>query len=965
MSTWRERLQEEAGPTVAWDWLVANYHYPSLALLLVFALYTRVVSWGNFRTQGTILYSGNDPFYHLRSVQYVVENFPGTMPFDPWTNFAQGTSTSQMGTLFDQLIATAALILGLGNPDDQLVRLVTLFAPAVFGTLTLVPAYLIGRRLGGRFGGVIGAAVVAFATGRLFVSGFVGTPDHHIAEALFQALGVLGIMVAVSVAQREKPVYELLAERSFGSMRQTLGWSLLGGTAVGVYLLVWPPGVLLLGILGVFFAVYLSTVFLHGRSPEHVAIAGAVAMVATAVITLSTINTLGVEATARSLLQPGLALAVAAGCGFMAWLARVWDERDIPRLAYPATVVGIGVAATGVVAVLLPSVYDFLANNVLRVVGLGLSRSQTAATVGEISPLPVGELQQFYKLAMVVAVAGFVVVLARQFIDDEPSAEESLVAVWFVFVVLATFTQQRFAYYLTIPVAGLVALFVGSIVTYVNRTSDSESVETHQIMAVGAIVLIVLVPMVAFAPTAMGSASAKGPGGGIQGWQPSLDYIESETPEPGTYANPGDEPMEYLGTYARTDDYDYPAGAYGVLSWWDYGHWITTNGERIPVANPFQQGANVAASFLLSQNETSAAAALAESEEPDAKTELVMVDWKMAETETAVGGKYFAPPEFVDGVQRSDYYSRIVDRQTLQQTGSLVQSTLMVRQKQPYYESMLTRLYHYHGSAAEPGPYVVEWQGQEQLLGSGGTFTFAGDNTEGPSPVIRRFRTLQDARDYVSEAPQVRQVGGIGTLPSERVPALEHYRLIHTSPISAFQSGAYQQAIGRTVQQTNLQQVLGSNVTRGQALNWLLDTTPSWTKTFERVPGATISGTGPADQTIRASVELDPNAGTSFTYTQETQTDEDGSFSLTVPYATTGDEEWGVPEGYANSSVTALGSYNVTTATTVTNGTATRWAGQVDVTEGQVLGEDDSPADVTLERESTELDISSGAEQDG
>jgi len=30
-------------------------------------------------------------------------------------------------------------------------------------------------------------------------------------------------------------------------------------------------------------------------------------------------------------------------------------------------------------------------------------------------------------------------------------------------------------------------------------------------------------------------------------------------------------------------------GEYGVLSWWDYGHWITTIGERIPNANPFQQ----------------------------------------------------------------------------------------------------------------------------------------------------------------------------------------------------------------------------------------------------------------------------------------------------------------------------------------------------------------------------------------
>ena len=34
----------------------------------------------------------------------------------------------------------------------------------------------------------------------------------------------------------------------------------------------------------------------------------------------------------------------------------------------------------------------------------------------------------------------------------------------------------------------------------------------------------------------------------------------------------------------------------------DYGHWITTLGERIPTANPFQQNARQAANFLLVPN---------------------------------------------------------------------------------------------------------------------------------------------------------------------------------------------------------------------------------------------------------------------------------------------------------------------------------------------------------------------------
>ena len=44
------------------------------------------------------------------------------------------------------------------------------------------------------------------------------------------------------------------------------------------------------------------------------------------------------------------------------------------------------------------------------------------------------------------------------------------------------------------------------------------------------------------------------------------------------------------------------------MSWWDYGHLITTIGRRIPNANPFQQGVNgdygAAAYFMTTSEDT-------------------------------------------------------------------------------------------------------------------------------------------------------------------------------------------------------------------------------------------------------------------------------------------------------------------------------------------------------------------------
>jgi dolichyl-diphosphooligosaccharide--protein glycosyltransferase len=62
------------------------------------------------------------------------------------------------------------------------------------------------------------------------------------------------------------------------------------------------------------------------------------------------------------------------------------------------------------------------------------------------------------------------------------------------------------------------------------------------------------------------------------------------------------------------EDYDYPSEAYSVISWWDYGHWITRIAHRIPVANPFQTGIGGphqgdtpgACVFFITRNETEA-----------------------------------------------------------------------------------------------------------------------------------------------------------------------------------------------------------------------------------------------------------------------------------------------------------------------------------------------------------------------
>jgi len=75
-------------------------------------------------------------------------------------------------------------------------------------------------------------------------------------------------------------------------------------------------------------------------------------------------------------------------------------------------------------------------------------------------------------------------------------------------------------------------------------------------------------------------------------WYDALTWMRNHTPDPqGTTASSS---FNYAGgQYYKSPlkkTYDYPSSAYGVMSWWDYGHMIEYVAQRIPNANPFQAG---------------------------------------------------------------------------------------------------------------------------------------------------------------------------------------------------------------------------------------------------------------------------------------------------------------------------------------------------------------------------------------
>jgi dolichyl-diphosphooligosaccharide--protein glycosyltransferase len=317
-----------------------------------------------------------------------------------------------------------------------------------------------------------------------------------------------------------------------------------------------------------------------------------------------------------------------------------------------------------------------------------------------------------------------------------------------------------------------------------------------------------------------------------------------------------------------------------------------------------------------------------------------MVDWQMA----TPGSKFGAPTVFYDesNVSRGDFYDAIYS--------SELNRNFLYRQ-QRYYDSQMVRLYEYHGSAMEPRAIVLDWDVRQAQTRSGETVSIK-TVPQGNESVVKSFDNMSAARDYV-ERDGTAQVGGIGPYPEERVPALEHYRLVRVSNASALESSAYQREYARVVQQT------------GVPYRSLTQTRHNWVKTFERVPGATVEGSGaPANATVTASVRMKvPTDNSTFVYTQQATADEDGEFTMTLPYATIGYDRYGPENGYTNVSVRAAGPYSVRTSPQVNDsGYLVRTSGELNVSEGLVNGAEDGATTVTLERTAQDLTGGDGDE---
>lgn len=869
------KILEEAKQALqdGWAWI-------TVALVMMFMFVTRMRPSGLYnRGPDEVYFFGTDPYYHTRQTWYTVNNWPRVLGFDPWTQYPRGTPMGTFGTLFDQIAASLAWVVGLvvdgGMPTRSTVMDVLVAYPALIGALCILPLFFIARDMFGRGPAVYAIVAAGLIPGAFLLRSIAGFPDHHIMEVLFSTLALWAAYRAVQGFREADISLDETLKDPLGvwtNHRPQMATCLFAALAFWALMATWPPGVLFVFVAGGWLVLEVLVRVAREEDPGAPVVGGVLVFVFTSILmvpyTLGTARW-GFATVDFSLLQPVVPLLVAGSLLGLALAGRAWRARDLPLWGYPTSAGVGGLAGLGLLALVVPAFTDQLFSGASWVFGStmgwlpGLETPHTRLTISEAQPRSFGSFYSDFGMLAYTALAGWFMSVVD--LKREGGSRDALLVVWGFFTLSAAMTQGRFTYFFAIAVLVLNAKLAKRLFDAAQamsdpgddaREADRISPGTGRAIVVGLLVLMLLpVNVMGFTNTdcqgdlnAWTQAACLGPNRESQAWWEEATWLKENTPQGG---------VDLAASYGSPDGrFAYPPEAYGVLSWWDYGHQIQWDGERAPVANPFQQQAPLASQIFTAYpqdaNETSEALALDILDAylgPGNQARYLMIDDAM------VTGKFSAITVWSgdeDAYQPTDRSFAVEVEEGEMQRVDLPSLPDQVR------SMFLQSIYREDASGFE----------HYRLVRENPTYAWIGTAAQ----VTEQGRIFLDAYN------RVLGIGGPDEVPFPT--------LTYDSGDEVIQAGENQLIYDVTVEST--------------------------LKTYEHVPGATLTGTASPGETIHveAPLTVEPT-GRAFTYEQTTRAHEDGTFNVTVPYSTT--DPVPIQEGGTNTQVTATGPYTVRT----------------------------------------------------
>jgi asparagine N-glycosylation enzyme membrane subunit Stt3 len=423
----------------------------------------------------------------------------------------------------------------ISNTFNVPLDVVGAYFPAICGILLIIPVFVIGALVFGLYGGLFSALFIAIIGGDFLNRTSLGHYDHHATEVLFATLVVMFTILA---------------------MKRNLWWSIGGGIFLGFHLLNWAGGPLMIIILLLYFVI--QSVINQYKKQSNRTLSLAVLLTVVIGVATSIMSFVG-DYEAVNIYRlfftsvPFIPLVV---MGLSYLLRREhWG-------AYLCSLIGLACGILLIMQFIYPDTIGLI-GNFIRFFGGGES-DRVSQTVIESQPLDFRLYWGNFYVMGVIAGMGLIYYTIKGY----GGKVKVLMIVWGLVTVIMAFLQRRFVYYLGVEVA----LFAGFLCWYIVEVACRRTVKekighgkksqtikkrvmqwSNSIIPVSLIIALLVVPSV----ITTWQSARNHPFQMSKGWIESTQWLKGQ-----------------------------PKGDYSVLSWWDYGYWITKETGLNTVADP-------------------------------------------------------------------------------------------------------------------------------------------------------------------------------------------------------------------------------------------------------------------------------------------------------------------------------------------------------------------------------------------
>ena len=552
-----------------------------------------------FPAPGEVRLFDTDPYYHTRHAAYAATHFPHLLRWDP-ALYPDGQPALYVG-LFDLTIASAAVVAAGGHPDAAFVERVAAWVPPVIGAVAVLALFWVGWIVAGPLAGAIAVIFLVVTPGLFANRALLGYPDHHVAEVLLALLVTGGVTRLLQRARSDRPPS------------------------------IWQPAVLEALPLTLFFLTWLG-------APIYLVIVAVTLFVA---VTLEIARGAGAMVIGRAALRYALGLAVVL---VPVSLLVPWLILDMPT--FKQALVAVALLGFGLFVYTWSA--DFLVKRrvpaflvrrrvpafLVALLGVGLA---VGVGLGLYAFAPKGHLlfEELLGVKTRLVREQADIDVARYFFLGGAPAALAILAVPIALVVAACGRDRRSA----LPPLLLGALVVGEWL----RTHDYGYAAPGFIALMAAYVVVMLgawlrrtwlrallallVTAALIVPLAQGkvvpplrTADKLKPLMVLdEGWVHALRFVKEHTPRL----------QVAIDTPVKTDhSFHHPKGDYGVLAFWDFGHYIAAIAERLPLASGGIS--NSLARWFLVEDEDEARRPSTLGLRDDADVRYVMVDARTA-----------------------------------------------------------------------------------------------------------------------------------------------------------------------------------------------------------------------------------------------------------------------------------------------------------------------------------------------